>query len=80
MRWENTTTYMHRKLAVIDSCHVWIGSTNWTGSGFDVNDEVNIKVESPEIATILETQFEIDWNSKRTQDVFPVKENDNEEP
>jgi len=79
VRWDNRSTQMHRKLAIIDKCYVWIGSTNWTGKGFDVNDEVNIKVESPDIATILEGQFIMDWNNKeRTQDVYPGNESDEE--
>lgn len=78
VRWDNRSTQMHRKLAIIDDCYVWIGSTNWTGNGFDVNDEVNIKVESPDIATVLKGQFIMDWNSERTQDVYPGNESDEE--
>lgn len=64
VRWDKKNSIiMHRKLAVIDHCYVWLGSTNWTKSGFMENDEVDILLEDSEIASILEGQFEVDWSN-----------------
>lgn len=65
---------MHRKLAIIDDCYVWVDSTNWTVNDFDVIDEENIKIGKPEIATLLKGQCIMDWKSiDRTQDVMTLQ-------
>ncbi len=40
----------HHKFAVFDGKIVWTGSTNWSGSGFDDNDENSIVIHSTTIA------------------------------
>ncbi len=40
----------HHKFAVIDGKIVWTGSTNWSNSGFNNNDENSIVIHSAQIA------------------------------
>ncbi len=54
-------TPMHRKLCIIDSKYVIMGSTNWTPAGLNCNGEVNIIIESTEIAKLFEDEFCKDW-------------------
>ncbi|RMG33884.1 MAG: hypothetical protein D6732_11180 [Methanobacteriota archaeon] len=40
----------HHKFGVFDGSIVWTGSTNWSGSGFNSNDENALVIHSPTIA------------------------------
>lgn len=40
----------HHKFAVFDGSIVWTGSTNWSGAGFNDNDENAVVIHSPTIA------------------------------
>lgn len=52
---------MHRKVAVFDESIVFIGSTNWTNNGFNVNREIDVLLHDPEIANKIIEQFKMDW-------------------
>ena len=41
----------HHKFGVFDGTIVWTGSTNWSGSGFNNNDENSIVIHNPTIAS-----------------------------
>ena len=40
----------HHKFGIFDGSIVWTGSTNWSGSGFNSNDENSVVIHSPTIA------------------------------
>ncbi len=61
VRWETSSRYMHRKIAIFDQENFIIGSTNWTKNGFQENDESDIIMSDCEIACQLAEQFEKDW-------------------
>jgi len=61
IRWETSSKYMHRKIAIFDQENFIIGSTNWTKNGFQENDEADIVMSDCDIACQLTEQFEKDW-------------------
>lgn len=61
VRWETSSKLFHRKLAIVDSQWIWIGSTNWTYGGTESNAEVDLLMSSPDHAVELRRQFEKDW-------------------
>ena len=61
VRFEGTPRMFHRKFAIVDEQWIWIGSTNWTYSGFGKNAEVDLLMSSPDHAYNLVRQFEQDW-------------------
>lgn len=61
VKWEMSDKMFHRKLAVVDRQWIWLGSTNWTYSGFEKNSEVDILISSPDEAQKIIKQFEQDW-------------------
>ena len=67
VRWETSSKYMHRKIAIFDQENFVIGSTNWTKNGFQENDESDIIMNNCDIACQLTEQFEKDWQ-KSSQD------------
>ncbi len=59
-----TKRYLHRKIAVFDNQHVWLGSTNWSGKGFSSNVEVDVSIEDKDLAQDVTEQFDKDWNDQ----------------
>ena len=51
---------IHAKVLTVD--HTWavLGSTNFDNRSFGINDEVNLAVFNPEVATTLSHAFEED--------------------
>lgn len=49
---------MHHKFAVIDARWVWTGSTNWTTSGFTMNNNNALFIDSPMLASQYEEEME----------------------
>lgn len=52
----------HRKIAVFDRSVVFMGSTNWTRTGFENNSECNVRFSSATQSEIFESQFNIDFS------------------
>ena len=52
----------HRKIAVFDRHVVFMGSTNWTRTGFENNSECNVRFTSQTQSQIFESQFDIDFS------------------
>lgn len=78
IKWDSKSTTMHRKVAVVDGSEVFIGSTNWTNNGFNVNREIDVLLHDPEIASQIKTQFDKDWDAASTD--FPSKDKQPETP
>lgn len=78
IRWDIKSGKMHRKVAVVDESEIFIGSTNWTKSGFSSNREIDVLLHDPEIASQIRTQFDEDWEVA-SQD-FPSKDKHPETP
>jgi phosphatidylserine/phosphatidylglycerophosphate/cardiolipin synthase-like enzyme len=53
---------MHHKFVVLDGREVWTGSTNWTDDSWTREENVIVRVTSPEIATRYATVFEQLWS------------------
>jgi phosphatidylserine/phosphatidylglycerophosphate/cardiolipin synthase-like enzyme len=51
----------HRKIAVFDRLVVFMGSTNWTRTGFENNSECNVRFSSATQSLIFESQFDRDF-------------------
>lgn len=52
----------HRKIAVFDRSVVFMGSTNWTRTGFENNSECNVRFSSATESAIFESQFDTDFS------------------
>lgn len=52
----------HRKIAVFDRSVVFMGSTNWTRTGFENNSECNVRFSSATESAIFESQFDSDFS------------------
>ncbi|RKZ24781.1 hypothetical protein DRQ20_06395 [bacterium] len=61
VRWDDSLTTTHAKLMVFDTSWVLIGSTNWTESALEYNHEVNVGINSPELADQVLSYFENLW-------------------
>lgn len=58
---------MHHKYLVRDGAHVWTGSTNWTDDAFSREENVIVRVSSPEIALSYSRNFEQLWTKERVE-------------
>jgi biopolymer transport protein ExbD len=58
---------MHRKMAVFDNKIFYLGSTNWTNSGFFYNFEVGMLYDDKENASLLSNEFLNDWKTARDE-------------
>jgi phosphatidylserine/phosphatidylglycerophosphate/cardiolipin synthase-like enzyme len=52
----------HRKIAVFDGTVVFMGSTNWTRTGFQNNSEVNVRFSSAAMVKKYEQVFNNDYS------------------
>ena len=50
-------TLLHQKVIVVDGIWASVGSTNWDERSFQLNDEVNVGVLDPAVATQLRNAF-----------------------
>jgi phosphatidylserine/phosphatidylglycerophosphate/cardiolipin synthase-like enzyme len=60
-----TDTYykFHKKVGIFDGKAIFIGSSNWTEYGFEVNDEQNIMIKSKTTATKAKDDFLKEWKT-----------------
>jgi phosphatidylserine/phosphatidylglycerophosphate/cardiolipin synthase-like enzyme len=58
---------MHHKYLVRDGADVWTGSTNWTDDAFSREENVIVRVSSPEIALSYTRNFEQLWTKERIE-------------
>jgi phosphatidylserine/phosphatidylglycerophosphate/cardiolipin synthase-like enzyme len=58
---------MHHKYLVRDGAHVWTGSTNWTDDAFSREENVIVRVSSPEVARSYTRNFEQLWAKERIE-------------
>lgn len=56
---ENITT--HAKMIVLDAQAVILGSTNWSNSALNSNNETNVEIKDPSIAELYEEYFQTLW-------------------
>lgn len=65
VRYDPMTVTTHCKMMVIDSIKVMVGSTNWTKSAINYNNEANALLEGEEIAASYLDYFNTLWNSSQ---------------
>jgi phosphatidylserine/phosphatidylglycerophosphate/cardiolipin synthase-like enzyme len=53
---------MHHKYAVRDRSSVWTGSLNWTDDAFALEENIVLRLDSPEIAASFAQDFEQLWS------------------
>ena len=53
---------MHLKMMIVDGQIATTGSFNYTSAAENINDEVFVVINNPEVATDFENQFERMWN------------------
>jgi cardiolipin synthase len=58
--YEYEPSMIHAKIAVIDGIWSIVGSTNMDSRSFGINDEINVAVQNPDIATRLTQAFDDD--------------------
>lgn len=63
--YEYEPTMIHAKIAIFDGVWSVVGSTNLDNRSFGINDEINVAVLSPEIASRLTQDFEEDASQSR---------------
>jgi len=64
VRSDTRSALMHNKFWIFDGQILWTGSTNITGSGVFKQDNNTIVIQSPELATIYEREFQEMWNGE----------------
>ena len=55
---------MHHKYVIRDHSSLWSGSTNWTTDSWTREENVIVRVESPEVAAAYLTDFEELWTTR----------------
>ena len=63
--WEYRRTLLHQKVIVVDGVWSSVGSTNFDERSFQLNDEVNVGVIDPRVATELKAAFQSDLRFAR---------------
>jgi phosphatidylserine/phosphatidylglycerophosphate/cardiolipin synthase-like enzyme len=64
VRSDERSALMHNKFWIFDGQTVWTGSTNITQSGIFRQDNNAIVIQSPELATIYEREFQEMWDGQ----------------
>ncbi len=64
VRSDNRTALMHNKFWIFDNQITWTGSTNITENGVFKQDNNTIVIQSPELATIYEREFQEMWDGQ----------------
>jgi phosphatidylserine/phosphatidylglycerophosphate/cardiolipin synthase-like enzyme len=64
VRSDARSALMHNKFWIFDGQIVWTGSTNITENGIFEQDNNAIVIQSPELATIYEREFQEMWNGE----------------
>lgn len=64
VRNRNPSGLLHTKLWIIDSNIVYVGSHNISVRSLSINEEMTVKIESPEIAEYMNIYFNLLWSEK----------------
>lgn len=64
VRDDGRSDLMHNKFLIFDGRTVWTGSTNLTENGSFRNNNNALVVDSPELATLYEQEFQEMWNGE----------------
>lgn len=64
VRSDSRSALMHNKFWIFDGQIVWTGSTNITENGIFKQDNNTIVIQSPELATIYEREFQEMWDGQ----------------
>lgn len=64
VRSDDRTALMHNKFWIFDNQVVWTGSTNITVNGVFKQDNNTIVIQSPDLATIYEREFQEMWDGE----------------
>jgi phosphatidylserine/phosphatidylglycerophosphate/cardiolipin synthase-like enzyme len=62
VRFDPVSVTTHAKLVVIDDQIAFVGSSNWSKSAFEDNNEVNIKIQDRAAVRGMESYFQALWS------------------
>jgi phosphatidylserine/phosphatidylglycerophosphate/cardiolipin synthase-like enzyme len=62
VRFDPVSVTTHAKFVIIDDRIAYIGSSNWSISAFEENNEVNIKIEDQTVVREMESYFQELWS------------------
>jgi len=60
-------TLMHHKYVIRDGQSVWTGSMNWTDDAFSLEENVILRIDSPDLAQAYSKDFEQLWEKERVE-------------
>ncbi|TES90411.1 MAG: hypothetical protein E3J87_10080 [Candidatus Cloacimonadota bacterium] len=63
VKFDSQSVTTHAKIVIVDDRVAFIGSTNWSKSAIEKNNEVNVEIKKEEIVKELESYFQDLWNS-----------------
>lgn len=70
-RLDSPEKFLHHKLMIIDGEAVLIGSTNWSYTSLDYNNETNVLLEDARIARYYEKYFQLLWATPSIEPEMP---------
>ncbi len=65
VRFDSPSVTTHVKLIIVDDRIAFVGSTNWSKSALEENNEVNVEIKDEDVVRELELYFESLWESSR---------------
>jgi len=65
VRFDQLSVTTHAKLVIIDDKVAFVGSTNWSQSALEKNNEVNVEIKEEEVVKELESYFQHLWEVSR---------------
>lgn len=65
VKFDSQSVTTHAKIVIIDDRVAFVGSTNWSKSAIEENNEVNVEIKEEEIVKELESYFQDLWSSSR---------------
>ena len=77
VRWDSPSKFTHTKLIVVDGETVILGSTNWSHSAIDRNNEVSVLINSSEIGQFYREYFLSLWKDSSENPNLDVLEKHN---
>jgi PLD-like domain/Copper amine oxidase N-terminal domain len=79
VRWDTRGKTFNRKLCVVDSGKIAIGSHNWSASGMESNSEVSVVFTDSKQGKFIAEQFEQDWIAETTTIAWTVVKKESDE-
>lgn len=73
VRFDPVSVTTHAKLVVIDGRMAFVGSSNWSRSAFEDNNEMNVKIEDRNVVGMMESYFHKLWSMSSSGQRVPAR-------